>query len=248
VVTVAGVALRLSGAGAADLREHDELSGQPFDQSALVVGVERDRPVGDLHVTQAELRSAASLAGLPPRAANALASSRLADEASAGASAGLSSRTPVNRATATIAVKTAMPASSSRRQRPLSSRNSFNSGRTALSTAPPTRPAARLHANRKGRVRLVLRCPPAIACHGTVSLTALVTVHVGHGRHRHRYVVRVALAHASFAPRRGQFLLTLHLGKRARALLRRHHHKLHVAVTVGLPRISAHTVGASLSG
>jgi polyvinyl alcohol dehydrogenase (cytochrome) len=106
----------------------------------------------------------------------------------------------------------------------------------------------RLHADRKGRVRLLLRCPPAIVCHGTVSLTALLTVHVGHGRHRHRHIVRVALAHASFAARRGQFLLTLHLGKTARALLRRHHHKLHVAVTVGLPRISAHTVGASLSG
>ncbi len=106
----------------------------------------------------------------------------------------------------------------------------------------------RLHADRKGRVRLVLRCPPAIACHGSVSLAALLTVHVGHGRHRHRRVVRVALASATFGTHRGQFALTLHLGAKARALLRRHRHELRVALTVAVSKAAAHTTDALLSG
>ena len=105
----------------------------------------------------------------------------------------------------------------------------------------------RLHADRKGRIRLLLRCPAAIACHGTVSLAALLTVHVGHGRHRHRGIVHVAIAHASFGTHRGQFSLTLRLGKKGRALLRRHHRLLRVAVTITLPRVSTHTVAALLS-
>lgn len=40
---------------------------------------------------------------------------------------------------------------------------------------------ARLHADRKGHIRLVLRCPPGISCRGTVSLAALLIVRVGHG-------------------------------------------------------------------
>lgn len=107
----------------------------------------------------------------------------------------------------------------------------------------------KLHADRKGRVHLVLRCPPADSnCHGSVSLAALLTVHVGRGKHRHRAITRVAMAHASFGVHHGQFSLTLHLGKKAHALLRRHHGKLRVSVTIALPRISTHRVAASLSG
>ncbi len=120
----------------------------------------------------------------------------------------------------------------------------------------PARPASklvalvntRLHADRKGRIRLVLRCPATIVCHGTVSMAALLTVHVGHGRHRHRRVVHVALLRASFGAHRGQFTITLRLGKKAHALLRHHRRMLRVAVTITLPGISTHTVEGTLSG
>ena len=107
----------------------------------------------------------------------------------------------------------------------------------------------KLHADRKGRVRVVLRCPPSIAsCHGTVGLAALLTTHVGHGHHRRRVIVRVAMARTTFGVHRGQFAVTLHLGKKARALLRRHHGKLHVSVTIALAKVSTRRVAASLSG
>jgi hypothetical protein len=64
---------------------------------------------------------------------------------------------------------------------------------------------SRLHADRKGRVRLTLRCPPAaVSCHGTVGLAALLKVYVGRGKHRHRALVRVGMARASFGVRHGQ--------------------------------------------
>ena len=107
----------------------------------------------------------------------------------------------------------------------------------------------RLHADRKGRVRVVLRCPPSTAsCHGTVGLAAVLTKHVGRGSHRRRVIVRVAMARATFGVHRGQFALTLRLGKKARTLLRRHHGKLNVSVTIALPKVSTHSVAASLSG
>jgi hypothetical protein len=107
----------------------------------------------------------------------------------------------------------------------------------------------KLHADRKGRVRVVLRCPPAVStCRGAVGLAALLTVHVGHGRHRHRSILRVRLAHTSFGARHGQFSLTLRLGEKARALLHRHHGKLRVSVTIALANVSTHRVAASLSG
>jgi hypothetical protein len=107
----------------------------------------------------------------------------------------------------------------------------------------------KLRADRKGRVRLVLRCPPsASTCHGAVALAALVAIQVGHGKHRHRSIARVAMAHASFGVRHGQFSLLLHLGRKARALLRGHHGKLRVSVTITLAKVSTHRVAASLSG
>jgi outer membrane protein assembly factor BamB len=107
----------------------------------------------------------------------------------------------------------------------------------------------KLHVDRKGRVHVVLRCPPSTAsCHGTVGLAALLTGHVGHGRHRRSVILRVAMAHTTFGVHHGEFALTLHLGKKARALLRRHHGKLHVSVTIALPKVSTRRVAATLSG
>lgn len=107
----------------------------------------------------------------------------------------------------------------------------------------------RLHADSRGRIRLLLRCPPAIpSCHGTMSLVVLLSVKAGQGRHRHTRILRLALAHASFGVHRGQFTVTLRLGRRGRALLHRHRHGLKVAVTISLPRVSTHRVAALLEG
>ncbi|HWF32440.1 MAG TPA: PQQ-binding-like beta-propeller repeat protein [Solirubrobacteraceae bacterium] len=148
--------------------------------------------------------------------------------------------------------------------------SAFQVGTVIASTAPGTGPGGtalpigttvhppstfgvlvktKLRADRKGRVRVVLRCPPSTAsCHGSVGLAALLTTHIGRGSHRRRATVRVALAHAAFGVRRDQFAVTLHLGKKARALLRRHHGKLHVSVTIALTNVSTQRVAASLSG
>jgi outer membrane protein assembly factor BamB len=134
-----------------------------------------------------------------------------------------------------------------------------NSGPRGTGVPPglPVHPASalgvlvktKLHADRRGRVRVLLRCPPSTStCHGTVSLAALLTTHVGHGRHRRRVVVRVAMVHTTFGVHHGQFAVTLRLGRKARALLRRHHGKLRVSVTIALPKVSTHRVAASLSG
>jgi hypothetical protein len=106
-----------------------------------------------------------------------------------------------------------------------------------------------LRSGSRGRVRVVLRCPPALAsCHGGVTLRTGLSVISGHGRHRHHHVVRVVLAHDNFGVHKGQFAITLQLGRRARALLRRHHGHLRVTLTIVLPGVSTRKVDALLSG
>jgi len=105
-----------------------------------------------------------------------------------------------------------------------------------------------LHASRKGLVRLILRCPVRIRCHGIVTMKAMISVLSGHRGHRHHRLVHVEMARARFGTHSGQFSLTLHLGNTARALLRHHHDLLHVTVTIALPGISTRKVDAVLSG
>jgi hypothetical protein len=105
-----------------------------------------------------------------------------------------------------------------------------------------------LHTGRKGLVRLILRCPPQISCHGIVTMKATISVLSGHRGHRHHRLVHVEMVRGKFGTRTGQFSLTLHLPKMARALLRRHHGLLHVTVTIDLPGISTRKVDALLSG
>ena len=105
-----------------------------------------------------------------------------------------------------------------------------------------------LHAGRRGLVRMILRCPPRISCHGTVIMKATLSVFHGHGRGRHRRAVHVEMIRAHFGTHRGQFTFTLHLAKTARTLLSRHHRRLHVTVAIALPGISTSKVDALLSG
>ena len=105
-----------------------------------------------------------------------------------------------------------------------------------------------LHASRKGLVRLILRCPVHISCHGIVTMKATISVLSGRRGHRHHRLVHVEMVRKKFGTHSAQFSLTLHLGRTARALLRHHHGLLHVTVTIALPAISTRKVDATLSG
>jgi polyvinyl alcohol dehydrogenase (cytochrome) len=122
-------------------------------------------------------------------------------------------------------------------------------------TAPGTRHATpllsllrrTLHAGAKGAVRLLLRCPATLTCRGTVSMRADIRVLVRAKSSRTR-LLHVQIARGSFAGRRGTFVLVLHLGRSARTMLRRHHHRLHVTLTLALTHVSSRKVDATLRG
>jgi hypothetical protein len=105
-----------------------------------------------------------------------------------------------------------------------------------------------LHASAKGLIRVVLRCPAPHSCRGTVAMTATLSTIVGRRGHRHPALVHVPMTRAAFGPHRGEFALTLHLDKRARALLRRHHLHLRVTLVIVAPGIGSRKVDALLGG
>jgi polyvinyl alcohol dehydrogenase (cytochrome) len=107
--------------------------------------------------------------------------------------------------------------------------------------------STRLHAGARGLVRLLIRCPASLSCRGGVTMRTAVRIPVRGAHHRTR-LVHLEIAHASFAGRRGQFTLVLHLGSKARKLLRRGHHRLKVTLTLSLTGISARKVDATLTG
>jgi outer membrane protein assembly factor BamB len=106
------------------------------------------------------------------------------------------------------------------------------------SLAPTLLRRTRLHASRKGIVRLALRCALEHgACRGIVLLRAMIPSHQGH---RGTRTVIVPLASKHFGPARGDFTVSLKLGRRALAHLRHHHSRLTVQLTISsrgyLPR------------
>jgi polyvinyl alcohol dehydrogenase (cytochrome) len=107
---------------------------------------------------------------------------------------------------------------------------------------------SRLSAGARGHVRLLLSCPAHLSCRGHVTIRATLTRLTGQGAHRHRQVVRVMLISSAFGPHQGRFVLTLHLGGKARSLLARHHRRLHVTVAIVSPASTARTVARELVG
>ncbi|HUE29068.1 MAG TPA: hypothetical protein VMP89_19995, partial [Solirubrobacteraceae bacterium] len=101
-----------------------------------------------------------------------------------------------------------------------------------------------LRAGRHGIVKLRLRCPAGRTCRGSVTLRALI-VHRVHG---HASTVRITIGHAAFAGRRGAFTVALRLNRIGRALLRKHHHRLRVGVTLALSGGATRTAAAVLRG
>lgn len=103
-----------------------------------------------------------------------------------------------------------------------------------------------LHASAKGLVHLLISCPAQDSCSGTLALHATLRLAVGYGRQRHIEPVHVPLVHTSFATHRGDFTVTLHLDRRARALLRHYFGLLHVTVTIAVPGIGTRKMDALL--
>jgi outer membrane protein assembly factor BamB len=107
---------------------------------------------------------------------------------------------------------------------------------------------AHLHTGPRGLVRVVVRCPVHLSCHGAITMSATLSTLVGRRGHRHRITVHVRMIRQSFPTHSGQFTLTLHLDRQARALLRHHHGRLHVTVSIALAGMGTRKVDALLTG
>ncbi len=118
------------------------------------------------------------------------------------------------------------------------------SGATPPGTARPPEAVAqlvrrRLRVNRRGALRVTLRCPHDASCRGTLLLLVPQLRLTGSARHRRRHVVERTLARRRFGPHRGVFHLTLHLGRGARVWLARHRGRLAVRVVIEAPSHTA---------
>lgn len=127
---------------------------------------------------------------------------------------------------------------------------------TANAHAPSTVPAllrTHLRAGAHGRVRVALRCPATaggrgcVKANGTVTLIAEITTIVHTGGHRVRKIVPITLARARFGPAKGDFAVTIQLGKSAEAHLRRHHDRLAVQLVIASPGGGTRRVAAVLT-
>jgi len=117
-----------------------------------------------------------------------------------------------------------------------------------LSALLPKLLDSHLHAGARGVVRLVLSCSAQISCAGTLTMRATLSRILGRGRHRHRVPVHVLMNRTRFGPRYGRFTILLHLNRAARSLLRHHHSRLHVALTISVPGVGTRKVDALLTG
>ncbi|HEX3911676.1 MAG TPA: PQQ-binding-like beta-propeller repeat protein [Solirubrobacteraceae bacterium] len=100
----------------------------------------------------------------------------------------------------------------------------------------PTLLHTRLRADRKGRVRLALRCLlTGGQCKGMVTLRAKFVTIKRKGKKRARQTSYVTLGHVRFNHKKGSFAVTLRLGPKARALLRRHGDRLSLQVILAAP-------------
>jgi polyvinyl alcohol dehydrogenase (cytochrome) len=104
-----------------------------------------------------------------------------------------------------------------------------------------------LHADRKGRVRVALRCTLTTGrCKGTITLRARF---VSFKRIKHKRVRRtryVTLAGAHFNHGKGSFTVIVRLGRGSRALLRRHHGRLALQVILAAPPSKTRKLNATL--
>ena len=89
----------------------------------------------------------------------------------------------------------------------------------------------KLRMDKKGRVRVALRCTIATGrCKGTITLRAKLVTFKRVKHKRVRRLTYVTLGRAHFNRRKGSFTVTVTLGRSARALLARHHGRLALQV------------------
>ncbi len=146
------------------------------------------------------------------------------------------------------------PSSSSSGSSTVSASTSAAAAANHASTQPTARQALaqlvhrHLHSSAAGRVKVTLRCPAGSpACSGEIVLRAEIPVTRGRGKHRHAHLVAITLVRAHFGSARGEIRLILRLGAFDRALLRRHHEHLALAVSIVAPGAGARRVAALLS-
>lgn len=105
----------------------------------------------------------------------------------------------------------------------------------------------KLRADKKGRVRIALRCTlPTGRCKGTITLRAKFVTFKRVKHKRVRRVIYITLGRAHFNRRKGSFTVTVTLGRRSRALLARHHGRLALQVILAAPPSKTRKLAASL--
>jgi outer membrane protein assembly factor BamB len=105
----------------------------------------------------------------------------------------------------------------------------------------------KLRADRRGRVRVALRCTLASGkCKGTITLRARFVAFKRVKHKRVRRVSYVTLGRARFSHGKGSFVVTVQLGRRSRALLRRHRGRLALQVILAAPPSKTRKLSATL--
>jgi outer membrane protein assembly factor BamB len=105
----------------------------------------------------------------------------------------------------------------------------------------------RLRADKKGRVRISLRCVLTTGrCKGTITLRAKLVAFKRVKHKRVPHVTYTTLGHAHFDRRKGSFAVTVTLRRSSRALLARHHGRLALQVIIAAPPSKPRKLTASL--
>jgi outer membrane protein assembly factor BamB len=112
----------------------------------------------------------------------------------------------------------------------------------------PTLLHTHLKADKKGRVRIALRCPAtADECKGTVTLRAKLVLTSRRGKRLERRTTFITLLQAHFGPAKGKFTVSLQLSRGARTRLHRHHDHLALEVVLTSPGSKTRRVDAVLT-
>jgi hypothetical protein len=126
-------------------------------------------------------------------------------------------------------------------------------GPAAFVSPPPTlAPAllrAHLLADRKGRVRIALRCALTSGrCQGTLTLRAKFLRSRRIDGRRVRSISYVTLGRVRFDHGKGSFVVTLRLSRKSRTLLRSHHERLALQLDIAAAGAPTRRLAATLSG
>jgi outer membrane protein assembly factor BamB len=120
---------------------------------------------------------------------------------------------------------------------------------TATPTQAPALLRAHLLADRKGRVRIALRCALTSGrCQGTLTLRAKFLRSRRIDGRRVRSISYVTLGRVRFDHGKGSFVVALRLSRKSRTLLRRHHERLALQLDIAAAGAPTRKLAATLSG